>query len=652
MTLAEFFGYLASVLVFLSFYMKTMVALRCAAILSNFAFITYAALEGLAPVLILHVLLLPTNIVRLHQIQRLLKDTATFREAGFPLEPLVPFMQERPVRRGEVLFSKGERSTEMFYLAKGRVRITEVGALLQPGEIFGEISLFAPDNRRTGTAVAEESGIVFQLSEKAVLQIFYQNPQMGFSLIRIITGRLIENYRRLEDERQAAAEGNPASAQPGATLAGPAPPPVLPDARKVAEAETVLKQARHRRRLALALLVLVPLALLLGAVGSQRSYFASVLYRDAVVTTWAYLATAPISGQVLKPVPVPGDVVRAVDSAGEGPVLRIRDLQADDTRVAHFEAESRRMGERVAHLQAQLDELEDTAARWKRRSAIYGEVFRDSIEAELAGLEAEMDFVGRQRELSARVSSRLATLAAKGNASRSTADERMAETMELASREKQLEKQIRLTRRRAEAAGKGVFVAADGSNPDWVYDSDDVLELRLIESADALAEATAALARLAAERKAAEAHLTRSSVAEVSAPAGSLVWSVAVAPGATVARGAPLVEWIDCRRPLVDVPVSEVAVALLPPGTAAEVRIDGLEGALGGEVVYVRGAAARLGRDVLAAVAGGHEAGDAQVLVALDPGLFEAGDCPVGRAAFVDFPEVGPLRRLLASLRL
>jgi multidrug resistance efflux pump len=228
----------------------------------------------------------------------------------------------------------------------------------------------------------------------------------------------------------------------------------------------------------------------------------------------------------------------------------------------------------------------------------------------------------------------------------------MAETMELASRETQLEKQIELARRRDAAAEQGVFVTADGSNPDWVFDSDDVLDLRLIGAADALAEAQAALARLTAERRAAEAQLARTSVAAVSAPAGSLIWSVLVAPGATVARGAPLVEWLDCRRPLIDVPVSEVGVALLPKGTPAEVRIDGLDGPLSGEVVYVRGAAARLDRGVLAAVAGSSGGADAQVLVALDAGPFDGSDCPVGRAAFVDFPEVGPLRRLMASLRL
>ncbi len=57
-------GYLASLLVFITFCMKTMVPLRIAAILSNVAFIAYAFYDVLYPILILHSFLLPLNVVR------------------------------------------------------------------------------------------------------------------------------------------------------------------------------------------------------------------------------------------------------------------------------------------------------------------------------------------------------------------------------------------------------------------------------------------------------------------------------------------------------------------------------------------------------------------------------------------------------------
>ncbi|MCY7314302.1 MAG: hypothetical protein LH480_01355 [Rubrivivax sp.] len=54
-------GYLASLLVLASFSMCDMVALRVLAIANNLAFIGYAALAHIHPVLLLHALLLPMN---------------------------------------------------------------------------------------------------------------------------------------------------------------------------------------------------------------------------------------------------------------------------------------------------------------------------------------------------------------------------------------------------------------------------------------------------------------------------------------------------------------------------------------------------------------------------------------------------------------
>ena len=65
---ADWLGYLAAVLVFCSFYAKSIVALRLVAITSNVAFIGYAAARGLQPVFILHAVLLPLNCWRLVQL--------------------------------------------------------------------------------------------------------------------------------------------------------------------------------------------------------------------------------------------------------------------------------------------------------------------------------------------------------------------------------------------------------------------------------------------------------------------------------------------------------------------------------------------------------------------------------------------------------
>ncbi len=60
-------GYLASALVLAAFGMKDMVNLRIVAICSNIAFIAYALVLHLQPILVLHVFLLPLNSWRLAQ---------------------------------------------------------------------------------------------------------------------------------------------------------------------------------------------------------------------------------------------------------------------------------------------------------------------------------------------------------------------------------------------------------------------------------------------------------------------------------------------------------------------------------------------------------------------------------------------------------
>jgi hypothetical protein len=77
-------GFGAAGLVLATFCMRSMSALRWLAIASNVAFIAYAYLRGLAPVLLLHTLLLPVNICRLAQLRsaEVRSDTTEEREQG------------------------------------------------------------------------------------------------------------------------------------------------------------------------------------------------------------------------------------------------------------------------------------------------------------------------------------------------------------------------------------------------------------------------------------------------------------------------------------------------------------------------------------------------------------------------------------------
>lgn len=68
--MAELVGWLAAALTLVTFSMRSMAALRMAAIGANLCFIAYGFMSGLAPVLSLHLLLLPCNLLRLAQLCR------------------------------------------------------------------------------------------------------------------------------------------------------------------------------------------------------------------------------------------------------------------------------------------------------------------------------------------------------------------------------------------------------------------------------------------------------------------------------------------------------------------------------------------------------------------------------------------------------
>jgi CRP/FNR family cyclic AMP-dependent transcriptional regulator len=112
----EVTGYVASMLVFGTFYMRTMIPLRIVGILGNLAFMTYAAGSRLYPVLILHAILLPLNCVRLVQMQTLIKRVREAAKGEHSMEWLIPYMQTRTLKKG-VLFRKGDAAKEMYMVS-------------------------------------------------------------------------------------------------------------------------------------------------------------------------------------------------------------------------------------------------------------------------------------------------------------------------------------------------------------------------------------------------------------------------------------------------------------------------------------------------------------------------------------------------------
>jgi CRP/FNR family transcriptional regulator, cyclic AMP receptor protein len=191
-------AWVAAVLVFSSFFMKTMIPLRVVAITSNIAFITFALL-GLEygifgrvyPILVLHSSLLPLNVLRLRQIKGLI-NAVNRASRSETIEYLIPYMSSERHSRGETLFRKGDAAQKLYLIREGTIYMPELGKRLSDGAVFGEVGLFAPQNIRSVTALCEEDCRLHAITKDKVLELYYQNPRFGFFLIRMISALVHE----------------------------------------------------------------------------------------------------------------------------------------------------------------------------------------------------------------------------------------------------------------------------------------------------------------------------------------------------------------------------------------------------------------------------------------------------------------------------
>jgi CRP/FNR family cyclic AMP-dependent transcriptional regulator len=203
MTFIDAIGYLAAVLTLATYSMKTMIPLRIIGIGANISFIAFSGLSGIYPSLILHLILLPLNIVRLYQMLQLVRRVSEASAGDLSMDWLKPFMSSRRVATGEVLFRDGDVADRMYYVVSGRYRLAELGKDVLPGTVVGELGLVAPDHERTQTLECTEAGEILQISYDQLKQLYFQNPKFGFYFLRLTSQRLFNDIARLEGELAA-----------------------------------------------------------------------------------------------------------------------------------------------------------------------------------------------------------------------------------------------------------------------------------------------------------------------------------------------------------------------------------------------------------------------------------------------------------------
>jgi CRP-like cAMP-binding protein len=176
------------------------VPLRVIGICGNIAFFTYGVLGGLYPVIILHAVLLPVNVYRLHQMLRLTRDVREAASGELNIDWLKPYASQQQTRVGDIIFRKDDAAAAMFLVASGRFRLVESGIAIAPMQMVGELAFLSDRRQRTQTLECVEAGTLLKIGYRQIEQLYFQNPKFGFYLLKLIARRLFDNVERLEHD--------------------------------------------------------------------------------------------------------------------------------------------------------------------------------------------------------------------------------------------------------------------------------------------------------------------------------------------------------------------------------------------------------------------------------------------------------------------
>ncbi len=376
-------------------------------------------------------------------------------------------------------------------------------------------------------------------------------------------------------------------------------------------------------------------------------YFESVVVRDSAVTSWLNVATSPIDGTLEEETPYIAGIV-----GSNGILAIIRNDRQSSSVVDGAENYLEKIVLRAAEIREYLAELEELDAERSAAKANYADAFRALLDQKILSLQNEIDVAQGELVLRRTIAKRLDKLLAQGNVSQLTSDEAQLAVAESERLLSEHSRDLGNLKSRRDAAKESIFLMEDGNDPNWVGQAR--IELKLAKKNAALqlheAQADIALAEVALQR--AKEDFLSLTEAEILVPEESIIWNRRAAPGATVVSGEPIAEWLDCSVLMIDVPLSDAEVPLVTPGMTAKIVLEGDNVERTGTVIMSRGSAFTLGENDLAALAKGRGEGIAQALVEFSHERENFEECPVGRAAYVDFPNIGILDVLRARLRI
>ena len=133
--------------------------------------------------------------------------TLLFADLGeAELHQLQSAASQKALRRGDVLFNEGDNPDALYIVIRGRIAIANrsidgresVVALMEPGDLFGEMGLFL-DSGRSAEARALEPSAVVCIPYEPVRRLYEDRPESLWSVVRLLAGRVRSMDEALAD---------------------------------------------------------------------------------------------------------------------------------------------------------------------------------------------------------------------------------------------------------------------------------------------------------------------------------------------------------------------------------------------------------------------------------------------------------------------
>jgi len=105
-------------------------------------------------------------------------------------------------QKGDVIFCEYEPGDTFYLIQSGRVQIVKIFgeiektiAILQPGEVFGEMAILE-EAPRSATAIALDAVTVLEFNQENFEVLMQGNPQIALTLLKLFTNRIHDQKRK------------------------------------------------------------------------------------------------------------------------------------------------------------------------------------------------------------------------------------------------------------------------------------------------------------------------------------------------------------------------------------------------------------------------------------------------------------------------